>query len=65
MHPSRPGLHKAPLVLALAVLIAGPISAIPPSSISSVLVIAKPGTTPGEIFNGIMTASSRIVWSDR
>lgn len=54
---------KTALLLALAVMGAGPIAALPPANVTTVMVFFKPGTPPREIFNAIDAADSRILWA--
>lgn len=51
------------LILALAVAMAGPIAALPPAEVTSVMVFFKPGTTPTQIFKAIEEADGRILWA--
>jgi uncharacterized membrane protein len=49
--------------LALAVLIGGPVAALPPQNADTVLVFFKPGTTPAQVFAGIDAVDGRILWA--
>ena len=49
--------------LVLAVLVGGPVAALPPQDADTVLVFFKPGTTPGEVFAGIEAVDGRILWA--
>jgi uncharacterized membrane protein len=51
------------LSLALAVIFAGPIAALPPKNVSTVMVFFKPDTPPVEIFKAIEAVDGRIVWT--
>jgi uncharacterized membrane protein len=51
------------LSLALAVTIAGPIAALPPSDVTTVMVFFKSGTSPNEIFKAIDAVDGRILWA--
>lgn len=51
------------LVLALTVMAAGPIAALPPRNMDTVMVFFKPGTPALEIFKAIDAAGARIVWN--
>jgi hypothetical protein len=51
------------LTLALAVMVAGPIAALPPANVSTVMVFFKPGTSGADIFKAIDAADGRIIWS--
>ena len=49
--------------LVLAVLIGGPVAALPPPDASTVMVFFKPGTPPAQVFAGIEAVDGRILWS--
>jgi len=49
--------------LVLAVLVGGPVAALPPQNADTVMVFFKPGTTPGEVFAGIEAVDGRILWA--
>jgi uncharacterized membrane protein len=49
--------------LALAVLVGGPVAALPPQDADTVMVFFKPGTTPGQVFAGIDAVDGRILWA--
>lgn len=49
--------------LVLAVLVGGPVAALPPQDTGTVMVFFKPGTTPNEVFAGIDAVGGRIVWA--
>lgn len=51
------------LMLALTILAAGPIAALPPKDVSTVMVFFKPGTAPVDIFKAIDEVGGRIIWS--
>lgn len=51
------------LSLALAVTIAGPIAALPPSDVTTVMVFFKSATSPNEIFKAIDAVDGRILWA--
>jgi len=50
------------LLLAIAVSVAGPIAALPPANVSTVLVFTKPGTAPAEMFRAIDAAGGGLIW---
>ncbi len=54
----------APAVLALAVLTAGPVAALPPPDLSTVMVLFRPGMTPEAIFRAVAAVDGAVVWSD-
>ncbi|WP_312553871.1 DUF2243 domain-containing protein [Massilia sp.] len=49
--------------LVLAVLVGGPVAALPPPGVNTVMVFFKPGTTPNQVFAGIEAVDGRILWS--
>lgn len=54
----------APSVLALSVLIAGPLAAMPPPDTTAVMVLFKPGTSAQKVFAALDTVDARIIWTD-
>ncbi len=57
------GGRRAVGALVLAVLLGGPIAALPPPDASTVMVFFAPGTTPARVFAGIEAVDGRILWS--
>lgn len=51
------------LSIALTVTVAGPIVALPPPDVTTVMVFFKSGTSPNEIFKAIDAADGRILWA--
>jgi uncharacterized membrane protein len=51
------------LLLALTVMAVGPIAALPPANVTTVMVFFKPGTAPNEIFKAIDAVDGRILWA--
>ena len=53
--------------LVLAVLVGGPVAALPPQDAAldatTVMVFFKPGTTPAQVFAGIDAVDGRILWA--
>ncbi|MFC5480687.1 DUF2243 domain-containing protein [Massilia suwonensis] len=49
--------------LVLAVLVGGPVAALPPPGLDTVMVFYKPGTKPATVFAGIEAVDGRILWS--
>ena len=49
--------------LVLAVLVGGPLAALPPQDSDTVLVFFKPGTSPNQVFAGIDAVDGRILWA--
>lgn len=49
--------------LVLAVLVGGPVAALPPPGVNTVMVFFEPGTTPNQVFAGIEAVDGRILWS--
>ena len=54
----------APSLLALAVLVAGPIAALPPPDITVVMVLFKPGTPVEAMLAAVADVEGRIIWTD-
>lgn len=54
-----------PVALTLAVLVAGPVAALPPPSVTTAMVLFKPGTSAAEVFAAVAAVDGRVVWSDR
>ncbi|MCC2962452.1 DUF2243 domain-containing protein [Massilia sp. IC2-278] len=50
-------------MLVAAVLVGGPMAALPPPNVNTVMVFFKPGTTPAQVFAGIDAVDGRILWS--
>ncbi|MEX2630413.1 MAG: DUF2243 domain-containing protein [Tistlia sp.] len=60
-----PGRHgTAPALLALAALVAGPVAALPPPDVTSVVVLFRPGTTAVSALNAMAAVDGRLLWSD-
>ena len=49
--------------LVLAVLVGGPVAALPPQNTDTVMVFFKPGTTPSQVFAAIEEVDGRILWA--
>jgi uncharacterized membrane protein len=49
--------------LAVAVLVGGPVAALPPENVDTVMVFFKPGTSPAQVFAGIEAVDGRILWA--
>jgi uncharacterized membrane protein len=65
--PGQPSArHRVvtPILLTLAVLIAGPVAALPPPNATGVLVLFKPGITQAEVFAAMAAVDGRPVWTD-
>ena len=63
------GTHRsrgfvAPGVLALSVLIAGPVAAMPSPDTTAVMVLFKPGVSAARVFNALAAVDARIIWTD-
>jgi uncharacterized membrane protein len=54
----------APSILALSVLIAGPVAALPPTDSSAVMVLFKPGTSAEAMLAAVAEIDGRIIWND-
>ncbi|QNA88450.1 DUF2243 domain-containing protein [Massilia sp. Dwa41.01b] len=57
------GGGKSAAALVLAVLVGGPVAALPPRDTDTVMVFFKPGTTPNQVFAGIEAVDGRILWA--
>jgi uncharacterized membrane protein len=53
-----------PAALVLAVLIAGPVAALPPPGVTTVMVLFKPGITMPNVFAAMNAVDGRMVWND-
>jgi uncharacterized membrane protein len=60
----QPGRHAA-AALGLAVLVAGPIAALPRDQGGQVTVLFSPGVAPGQAFNALARLDARVLWVDR
>ncbi|CAO3433023.1 DUF2243 domain-containing protein [Azospirillum doebereinerae] len=56
--------RMAPTLLALAVLVAGPVAALPPSAGAMAMVLFEPGVTPSAVAAAVAAVDGRLVWSD-
>ncbi len=54
----------APALLALAVLVAGPVAALPSPDTRAVMVLFKPGIEAGAAFAAVAAVDGRVIWSD-
>ena len=61
----RRRVATTPALLALTVLTAGPIAALPPPNVTAVLVLFRPGTTAEQAFAAVAAVDGRVIWSDR
>lgn len=57
--------RPATAALAIAVVLAGPVAALPPGSGDQVMVLFAPGVTPGAAFRALARADAQVVWVDR
>jgi len=55
---------RAPLVLALAAALAGPVAALPPPDQTTVMVMFWPGVTPAQAAAAMSAVDGRLVWAD-
>jgi uncharacterized membrane protein len=62
--PPGGGRLHAPVLLAAAVLAAGPVAALPPRNADAVLVLFRPGTSAGQALAAVEAAGGRVVWTD-
>ncbi|WP_377810892.1 DUF2243 domain-containing protein [Azospirillum sp. A29] len=60
------GKHRSavPVLLVLAVGIAGAVAALPPPGVTATLVLFRPGTTAEEALKALASVEGRTVWSD-
>ena len=56
------GGHRAASALAIAVLVGGPVAALPPEDTRQVLVVFAPGVRPGEAHRALGAIDARVVW---
>lgn len=63
---SSGGLKRvvAPAVLTFAVLVTGPLAALPPPGIKTVMVLFRPGITVPDVFAAMDAVDGRVVWND-
>ena len=54
----------APSLLTLAVLVAGPVAALPPPDVTAVMVLFKPGTSAESMLAAVADVEGRILWTD-
>jgi uncharacterized membrane protein len=54
----------APSLLAFAVLVGGPVAALPPPDVTAVMVLFKPGTSAEAVLAAVANAEGRILWTD-
>jgi uncharacterized membrane protein len=57
------GGRNGAAALVLAVLVGGPVAALPPPGVDTVMVFFKPGTAPKTVFAAIEAVDGRILWS--
>lgn len=66
--PGRPPAGKrraaTPVALALAVLAAGAVAALPPPDVTTAVVVFRPDVTRAEAFAALAAMDARILWSD-
>ncbi len=53
-----------PAALVLAVLVGGPVAALPPPGVTTVMVLFKPGTTASDALAAMRAVDGRLVWND-
>ncbi|MCP1612972.1 putative membrane protein [Azospirillum lipoferum] len=53
-----------PVLLTLAVGVAGAVATLPPPGVTTALVLFRPGTTAGEALAALASVDGRTVWSD-
>lgn len=57
-------LMSSPIALVLAVMVAGPIAALPPPDQTQVVVLFRPGISEQQAFAAIMAAQARVLGAD-
>lgn len=63
--PGNRGSGSGPAaLLSAAVLVAGPIAAIPPADSDQTLVVFAPGVSAAQAFNALGSIDAQVVWSD-
>lgn len=58
--PRRPMVAS---LLALSVLVAGPVAALPSANTAATMVLFRPGTTAADAFAAVATAGGRVLWA--
>ncbi|CAO3435155.1 DUF2243 domain-containing protein [Azospirillum endophyticum] len=58
------GRSRVPVLLALAVGLAGAVATLPPPGATATLVLFRPGTAPAEALAALASVDGRTVWSD-
>ncbi|OHV78831.1 DUF2243 domain-containing protein [Rhizobium sp. LCM 4573] len=61
----RRWMGGSPLCLVLAVMVAGPLAALPAPKETTVMVLFRPGTTPAEAYAAVQAVDGRMVWVDQ
>ncbi len=59
-----PGRPAVAATLALVVLLAGPLAALPPAGAATTLVLFRPGTSAAAAFGAVAAIGGRVVWAD-
>lgn len=62
--PGNPRRFPTAVMLVILVLIAGPVAAMPPPGVTTVIVLFQPGITHAEIFSALEAVDGRLVWND-
>lgn len=62
--PSSRRRFVAPVLVAVSVLIAGPVAALPPPDSSTVMVLFRPGTAPETMISALAAVDGRVLWTD-
>ncbi|KNY31834.1 MULTISPECIES: DUF2243 domain-containing protein [Rhizobiaceae] len=57
-------ISKGPVGLALAVLIAGPLAALPAPNEGPIMIVFGPGSTAARAMQGLEASGGRLLWSD-
>jgi uncharacterized membrane protein len=57
-------LPSSPLALVMAVLVSGPLAALPPPDQSTLMVLFRPDISPARALAAIIAVNGRLLWSD-
>ena len=58
------GGHFTAALMVVAVLVAAPVAALPPTGAKGAVVLFKPGISPGEMIAAVHSVAGRMVWTD-
>jgi hypothetical protein len=63
--PAGPLTRATPAALAALALVAGPVAALPPSGVTTSIVVFRSGVGPTEAFAAVAEVGGRVIWSNR